>query len=197
MELGQAQANAGHTSAEQQTVEKTETNEHTQELQDAVAKATHQRVLSESKQFKSRAVAAEERLKLIEDEALKIQQNHEERATRFETELKQTKAEKSALLKRVTLEPALRAAGCVDVATAIQIGDLNLLLEEGGQLSGVDEFVGTLKQGKPYLFLSQIPSSVNASMPSGGLKVSTATPDVKSLSSKELMDALKAMDKKG
>ena len=150
-------------------------------------------LLTENKKYRVRAQESEKKLKAIEDETLKIQQNHEERANRFSSELQTVKAEKTALLRRVSLEPALRAAGCLDMSTAIQIGKADLLMEEGGSLTGVDDFVADLKQGKPYLFSSQTPSSVNASMPNGGLKQEPKTEDLSTMSKADLMAKLRAL----
>lgn len=162
-----------------------------------VTKVTHQRVLSESKQYKSRAIVAETELKSITDEALKIQQNHEERANRFQEELTNVKAEKSALLKRVSLEPALVAAGCVDAVTALQIGDRKLLQEDGGELSGVDEFVADLKANKPYLFTVTTPSSVNAQVPRGGIKTPDQKLDAANLDEAQIMSELHKLEAMG
>jgi hypothetical protein len=167
------------------------------ELEDVIRRETHQRVLTESRKYKQRAVEAEARLNSLEEAQLGEQQKYKELADRYKSELETIKTAKTELQLRTQLIPELSRAGCRDASDALQLGNRELLFGDGDELNGVDDFVKDLQQRKPYLFDVGKPSSVNPSLPTPGAVPSVGEKeDYSKLSSEEIMNRLKALDVK-
>lgn len=172
------------------------THEATQEaLDEVVRKETHQRVLRESQKYKQRAMEAEAKAGALEEAKLAEQQQYKELAERYKVELETVKKAKTKLQLESKLLPALTQAGCRDVTDAMKLGNEELLFGVDESLEGVDEYVKDLQTRKPWLFESGKPSSVNPTLPSGGLKVQSGRKDFSEMSVEELDAEIKRLDK--
>ncbi len=138
---------------------------------DVVRRDTHQRALKDAKMFRERAQKAEALIKDLESKALEEQQEYKALYERTKQELASERESKSGIMRDAALVPALVEAGLPreDVDLALAAGKTDLLVETDSGLDGIEEYVSDLKARKPRLFVSQVPSSVNTSVPSGGL----------------------------
>ena len=166
-------------------------------VDDVVAKATHQRVLQESKKYRTELLALKGRWESLEDEALKEQGREKERADKLSERLTRVEAEKSALLIESKLVPALVAAGCIDTATALKLIDKSLIQEDGGDLVGKDDAVAALQKANPYMFGSKVPSSINSAVPAGGIKQPNQKLDTSKMSSDDMLAELRRLEALG
>jgi len=112
------------------------------------------RILSESKNYKKRAQAAERRLKEFEESQLKENEKwkeaYEKKANEYES------LEKRIVQNAVQSEVRQAAikAGCIDPDAVVRLGDLSSLEydPETNSVVGVDDLIQSLQAGKSYLF---------------------------------------------
>lgn len=136
-----------------------------------------ERLLEESKQWKSRALAAEKEKAELEKARLKEKEDfkalYEKEKSERETLFKQVMQEK---LKSKVTEVAAKA-GCVDVEALIKLGNKELLQFDDStfELHGAETFIEEAKKSKPYLFSQAKPQTVNPATPGGMEKQKTLT----------------------
>ena len=171
-------------------------SQETQVADEVVAKATHQRVLGESRKYKERMVHAEAKIKEIEESSLSEQKKYKELYERAKGDLKVVNESHTKLQLKTQLIPALTKAGCIEVNDAMKLGNTDLLLQDpdDNSLQGVAEYVKDLQQTKPFLFTAGKPSSVNQSLPAPGkVPIAGTETDYSNLSTDEIKKRLKAL----
>lgn len=162
--------------------------------EETVRRETHQRVLKESQKYKQMLSEYKTKYEEMENTRLKEQDNWKALAEKLQEENSGLKGTLGVLAIKSQLTPKLIEAGCVDVDDALALGSNDLLVHDEGQISGVEQFLEDLRQRKPYLFTSKIPSSVNTAHPSGGLKYETPKKDFSSMTLEELKAHEKLLD---
>lgn len=112
------------------------------------------RILTESKNYKKRAQAAERRLKEFEESRLKENEKwkeaYEKKANEFDS------LQKRIVTNAVQSEVRQAAikAGCIDPDAVVRLGDLSSLEydPDTNSVTGVDELVQSMQAEKSYLF---------------------------------------------
>lgn len=127
------------------------------------------RLLSESKKWKARAIAAEKAIKEAQTKAQEEQGKYKEL---FEQRDKQYKELNTKIIKErinSSVKAVAAKSGCVDPDAVLALGDFSLLQidEDTGEVFGTDTFVETVKKTKPYLFQSNRPPTINGASPTG------------------------------
>jgi len=136
-----------------------------------------ERLLRESKAFKSRALAAERELETIKKASLQEQGKYKEmyEATqgKYDSLLKNLVKEKI----RSSVGECATKAGCVNVDALLKLGNAGLLEydEENGLVNGSDLFVEDARKQHPYLFNASKTAAINPATPGGAMKPKTLT----------------------
>lgn len=167
-------------------------------VEDLVRRETHDRVLKESNKWKHRALAAEQKVESSERETLESQAKWKELYEQTRTKYEEAQQREVSLKLGNAVTKKASEVGCLNVDDLMSLGDTSLLNydPETGEVHGVDMFVEQAKATKPYLFSSKVPSSVNSTLPSGGLKVEPGKEDYSKLSKDAILERLQALDKK-
>lgn len=130
------------------------------------------RLLKESKAFKSRALSAERELERIQKASLeeqgKFKEMYEATQQKYESLMKNLVKEK---IKSSVSDHASKV-GCVNVEALLKLGNPSLLEfdEEQGTVHGSDLFVEEARKQHPYLFNSAKTAAINSASPGGPLK---------------------------
>ena len=169
------EANASATDA---NATETEQVEHLDsEGQQTENESSPDRLLTESKKWKARAINAEkaikEQQKRAQEEQGKYRELYEQRDKQFkELNVKIIKEKIHSSVKSVAAK-----AGCVDPDAVLALGDMSLLQidEDNGDVFGAETFVEHVKKTKPYLFQALKVPTINAASPSGTVQAKKIT----------------------
>lgn len=155
-----------HAAADSQAVEPAEAQSEQERL---IKRSTYDRVLQESKGYKSRAQIAEKKLEERDKEEAEKQGKYRElwEAERSKNEANAEKLKLMAIKGQVGSVAA--RYNCVDVEALLAVADKSFLEwdEETMTLNGVDAFVESAMASKPYLFQQEKKPFVNATVPGG------------------------------
>lgn len=160
-----------------------------------VNESTHKRLLKETRIAQQELAKAKEELEERKNAELVAQNNWKALAEKLQEENGSLKGSLGELAVKTQLAPKLVEMGCVNVDDAMKLGNNELLVHDDGQISGVDQYIDDLRAQRPYLFQSKIPSSVNTTLPAGGINVTPAKKSVNDLSDDELDAHMKQLDK--
>lgn len=167
-----SEENAEVSSGNEETQEKPEIDVEKvmQELEKV--KATNQRLLDESVQYKNKYKGLKEEIDSKQKQSLEEQENFKElyeieRKSRYEIEDKLHNYKKQALKKDMQFKVASKAQDAFDVADVINAMPKDMLMidEESEQVQGVDDALGWVKENKPWLFKQSRGTGMSDSRP--------------------------------
>lgn len=130
-------------------------------------KSTNERLLAESKKYKSEYQKLKAEREELEAKKLEEQGKEAERAKHWETKYK---ALNERVLKK-SIDDAImgyaKEKGCIDPKAVVRLGNMSRVVydEETGEVSGVDGMLEDLKKDSPYLFATPKTPVINPATP--------------------------------
>jgi len=156
------------------TPENSEGNENqTHELENDQAdleKLVNERLLQESKKYKSRAREAEKRLKEIETAKLQEQGQYKEMYEDVNNRYTELKNNLVHERKNNAVSSMASKYGCVDHSALLKLGNQDLLVydDDNNNVDGVEAFVEDARRKYPYLFQNKVKPNLNQNVPAAG-----------------------------
>lgn len=136
-------------------------------------KSTNERLLAESKKYKSEYQKLKVEREELEAKKLEEQGKEAERAKHWESKYKELN---ERVLKKSVDDAIMSYAkekGCIDPKAVVRLGNMSQVVydEETGEVSGVDIMLEDLKKNSPYLFAAPKSPVINSTTP--GVRVTS------------------------
>jgi hypothetical protein len=172
-----------------------------------VSHSTYKKTVAKEKAARERARIAEEKLTQAENDKLAAEGDKDKKIESLSAKLNEaTKKQKDlyGAMARKTLGAQVKSlaaeAGCIDPDAVMALANLSDLEIDAETFEAdpaeVKQVIADLKKGKPYLF-SKAGPKVNGRMPNGRDADAPEKEDLSKLSTEQLKERVRAMDKKG
>lgn len=178
------EANAPEPQANAEQPTQTEPQSNDIQAQVEQLRKTNERLLEESKGYKSKYQETRKTLEEIEKAKLEEQGKYKEMYSK-------TQEKYDSLLSNLVQERVKSAVssvaskdGCIDVEALLKLGNTDLLEydQESNTVHGADLFVEEAKKARPFLFNQKTNPVINAGSPSGSVQKSMTAKDAAKLS---------------
>jgi len=125
-------------------------------LPDTVPYSELAKARAERKEALDKLKAAEDAQKAADEAKMKENNQFKELAETKDKELSETKAKYETSLKKVRFAELAMKEGVVNVDDAFRLADFDgVTVSDDGSVSGMEDVIAKVKEGKPYLFGSQ------------------------------------------
>lgn len=157
----------------------------------------NERLLSESKKFKQRAMAAERELKKLQEQALEEEGKAVERAKYWEEKYKTLNQQTMAQKIQSAIEAKARALGAPNPEAVVKLGNYDIIDydPDSASVDGVEQFVDDVKKKYPVLFGQVKTPTINPSVPTPGQGGFNMNKDYSNLSKEQILAELKKIGK--